>query len=195
MTIMFSLKFRSQDMRKHSKYAIAIIVVLVLSGNIPAFYAVVQLRNTTFCRFNTRFDILVYGIIEQSVRSLIPFIVIIICNCCTIASLCKQRRNVVSVNQERFINVFTKLTILTGLSFIVSNSVELFCLVWEMFGLQHYFRELSPNELFLSIDLKAILAYCNCFMNPIICFMVCKSMSDDIKAFSQRVLRVLCCGQ
>ena len=195
MTIMFPLKFRSQDMRQHSKYAIAIIVVLVLSGNIPSFYAFVQLTETTYCTYNKLFDNFLYGIIEESVRSFIPFIVILICNCCTVASLCKQRRNSVSPNHERYINVFTKVTILTGLSFIVSNSVDFFCTNWDLFGLHHYFPELNPNVFFLLIDLKSILIYFNCLMNPIICFMVCKSMSDDIKTFSQRVLRVFCCGQ
>ena len=54
LTIMFPLKFRSYDMRRHSKYAIPIIVILLVLGNIPLFYASEQIEGTVYCTYIVR---------------------------------------------------------------------------------------------------------------------------------------------
>ena len=189
MTIIFPLKFRSQDIPKHSKYAIPLIIVLALLGNIPALYGYSQLEGTLYCYYDMNFDDLVY-FIENCVRIIVPFMIIVISNGCTVATLFKQERNSISPIQGRYINVFTKLTILTGLSFIVSNSIEIFDIIWFGFDLGSSFPELGVDVRLLIIDLKSILCYFNCFMNPIICMVICKSMYEDIKTFGQQMLPV-----
>jgi len=185
LTILFPLKFRSNDMRKHSKYAIPIIVILLLLGNIPTFYTFKQIKGSVYCIYSA--DINLYNLIEISVRSLLPCIAIVTFNCCTIATLCKQRRNSVSTNQERYLNVFTKLTLLTGLSFVISNSVDVTYL--HIFGLTHLLDAFHWTDAMLVLDLSFMMCYFNCLMNPIISVVVCKSMLEDIKTFLQRLLR------
>jgi len=188
LTIMYPLKFRSNDMRRHSKYAIPIMVILLLLVNIPAFYKWKKLEGTVYCEFNI--DVLVYDISAVLFRSLLPFIAIVTFNCCTIATLCKQRRNPVSTNQERYLNVFTKITLLTGLLFVISNTVEVTYSTMHIFGLAHFFAALGWTDFILVVDLSLMMCYLNCLMNPIISVLVCKSMQEDIKTFLQRLLRV-----
>jgi len=190
LTIMFPLKFRSHEMRKHAKHAILIIVVLVIVANIPALYAYIPLEGTIFCNYNTDFDNLISYSIAIAVRSLLPFIAIVTFNCCTIATLCKQRRNSVSTNQERYVNVFTKLTLLTGLSFVISNTMDVAYSTMHIMGPSHFWAALHWNDFMLVLDLSFMMCFFNCLMNPIICIMVCKSMQKDIKTFLQRLLRV-----
>ena len=189
LTIMFPLKFRSNDMRRHSKYAIPIIVILVLLGNIPSLYAIIQIEGTVYCQYNNDFDNFIYSLIEITVRSLLPFITIVTFNCCTIATLCKQRRNPVSTNQERYVNVFTRLTLLTGLSFVISNTIGVALSTIYIFGFEHILHALPLNDSMLFLDLSFMMCYFNCLMNPIISVVVCKSLQEDIKSFLQRLLR------
>ena len=107
-----------------------------------------------------------------------------------LATLCKQRRNLVSTNQERYVNVFTKLTLLTGLSFVVSNTTDFAYSTLHIFGLEHSLDALHVNDLMLLVDLSLMMCYFNCLLNPIISVVVCKSMPEDIKTFLQRLLRV-----
>ena len=188
LTIMYPLKFRSNDMRRHSKYAIPIMVILLLLVNIPAFYKWKKLEGTVYCEFNI--DFLVYDISAVLFRSLLPFIAIVTFNCCTIATLCKQRRNQVLANQERYVNVFTRLTLLTGLSFVISNTTEVAFSTMHILGLEQSLGAPKWNHYWLVTDLSLGMCYFNCLMNPIICVVVCKSMQEDIKTFIQRLLRV-----
>jgi len=187
LTIMFPLKFRSNDMRRHSKYAIPIIVILVLLGNIPSLYAIKLIKGTIYCQYSYDFNTYIYILIEISVRSLLPFITIVTFNCCTIATLCKQRRNPVSTNQERYVNVFTRLTLLTGLSFVISNTIGVAQSIIDIFGFEHILVQWNDYMLFL--DLSIMMCYFNCLMNPIISVVICKSMQEDMKSFLQRLLR------
>ena len=187
LTIMFPLKFRSNDMRRHSKYAIPSIVILVLLGNIPALYAVKQLEGTVYCEYNNGFE--VFDLFEVSFRSILPFIAIVTFNCCTIATLCRQRRLSVSTNQERYVNVFTKITLLTGHSFVISNIMQVAIATIHIMGLS-LMATLNRNEFLLVLDLTLMMCFFNCLTNPIICVVVCKSMQEDIKTFLQRLLRI-----
>jgi len=191
MTILFPLKFRSQDMPRNSKYTIRIIIVLALLGNIDEIFRVGQHEGTIFCSMLKDYEI--YNIIKQSVRIFLPFIVIVIFNCCTIATLCKQRRNSVSANQGNYVHVFTKLTIVTGLSFVASNTTGVIFAIWLFW--RKTIPETDLNEYLLVLDLGQTMFYLNCLMNPIICVVICKSMIDDIRTFGQRLRLVFRCGQ
>jgi len=184
LTIMFPLTFRSTDMRRHSKYALPSIVILVLLGNIPAFYVFEQLKGTVYCQYNIH--LLVYDISAVLFRILLPFIAIVTFNGCTIATLCKQRRNPVSTNQERYVNVFTKITLLSGLSFVISNTMNVTYSTMHIVGLTHVFDALQRNDYWLAVDMSFYMCYFNCLMNPIISVVVCKNMQEDLNAFLQR---------
>jgi len=187
LTILFPLKFRSQDMSRNSKYAIPIIIVLALLGNIPELFILEHMGGTIFCSMLKNYAI--YNIIKLIVRIFIPFIVIVIFNSCTIATLCKQRRNSASANQGNYVHVFTKLTIVTGLSFVVSNTTGVVFAIWHLFG-KYFLAEIDLNEYLLMFDLGQTMFYLNSLMNPIICVLICKSMIGDIRTFGQRLLLV-----
>ena len=190
LTIMFPLRFKSHDMCKNSKYAITLIVVLALVGILTSIYGYEHVEGTIFCKYREDFNFKSLFFIEVSVRTILPFTVIVVFNCCTIATLCKQRRNSVSANQDRYVNTFTKLTLFTGLSFVVSNTPGVVYAIWIIRGIW-----LSWNEFFLLIDLTYTMCYLNCLMNPIICFVICKSIIKDMKTFGQRLLLVFSCGE
>jgi len=61
LTIMFPLKFRSQDMPRNSKYVIPIIVVLVILGNIPTHLFFIERKKGLY--FATVAEIILYIIL------------------------------------------------------------------------------------------------------------------------------------
>ena len=110
----------------------------------------------------------------------IPFVVIITFNLATITALCRNRfQHTMSGNRDHVL-IFTKLTILTGVSFVMAFSLQLYYhidsisdLEWDGRAFNFYFAML----------------YFNSCMNPLICLVVCKSMHDDIKSFLMAVIR------
>ena len=113
----------------------------------------------------------------------IPFAVIVTFNLATITALCRNRfrRHTVSGNQDH-VPVFTKITIITGVSFVISFFLEFYCYN-------------NNNYVFYEYDiviwLSQRMVYFNSCMNPIICLVVCRSMHEDIKSSLMAVIRTL----
>ena len=105
---------------------------------------------------------------------MVPFTVVVVFNAATVFTLCRNRmrRNTVS-DTGNYVNAFTKLTLMTGLSFVVSFAVEVI-------------RPRLPYNPEIYIPLMRVascLQYLHSCMNPIICFIVCSSARDDMQQF------------
>jgi len=115
----------------------------------------------------------------------IPFLVVITFNLATIMALCRNSfRHTMSGNRDHIL-VFTKITIMTGVSFVMAFSLELYYGINIIFDLKLDIIYLNYALSYLS---PAMLNFNSC-MNPIICLVVCKSMHDDIKSILMAVIR------
>jgi len=184
LTIVLPFVFRSQDMSRRSKYIVAIIIVM------QPFTQIVKIiygkGYDTDCGMD-KFQI-VY-MLYMCLAIAIPFLVIVTFNLAIITVLCRNRfrQHTVSGNRDHIV-VFTKITIMTGISFVLSYSLEIYFMVYLSFE----FSERN-NFYLMSKYMSFAMVYFNSFMNPIICLVVCRSMHDDIRSFLmaviQRVLR------
>jgi len=193
LTILFPLQFKCQDMRRRSKYVILVIVVL------QPFIQFIQLyyikKGKRVCEFPEEWPrILYYRIFSNFVVFLIPLIVIVVFNVATVAALFKQRlrRNTVSGSRNHVI-VFTKLTIMTGVSFVLSYTYYSVITVYTLFENENIYSDF----IFHSTPIGHIMIYFNCLMNPVICFILCKSTREDIVPFlgfvAQKIQRKCIC--
>ena len=114
-------------------------------------------------------------ILELCVRVFIPFVLIITFNVATVVSLCKNKMQSNSANRRAHVQVFTKLTVLTGITFTIANSADAVFAVTRIFSL--------PVDVKFVLNHREEFLYLNNVMNPIICFVVCKSARDDTKTF------------
>jgi len=182
LTIILPFVFKSQDMNKRSKYIVAIIIVIQPLTQILTLMYVYVYPNVKICYVTSG---------EESIRAglhlwlalVIPFLVIIAFNLATITALCRNRfrQNTVSGNRDHAL-VFTKITIMTGVSFVLSYSLKL---VENM----HWVLNAEIWVLWFVWELEKAMMYFNSCMNPIICLVVCRSMHDDIKSFLVAVVR------
>ena len=106
---------------------------------------------------------------------IIPFVLIITFNAATVVSLCKDKMQSNSSNRRAHAHVFTKLTVLTGITFTIANSADVVFAVTRIFSL--------PVDVKFVLNHREEFLYLNNVMNPIICFVVCKSARDDVKTF------------
>ena len=130
----------------------------------------------------------VYLIFVIVVVVLIPFAVILIFNLATLATLIRRRfrRRAAVIDRQDHVSVFTKLTLLSGVAFILSftlHSVIVMDMSFEL-GISH-------NTLNLLYPPAAVMFYFNNVINPVICFIVCKSARDDIKQFISVFARMI----
>jgi len=194
LTIVLPFKFKSQDMSRRSKYIVAIIIVM------QPFTQIVSLINRTsktdpdidytFCG-STLFD---EWNIEESLHLwfaiAIPFLVIIFFNLATITALCRNRfqQHTVSGNRDHVL-VFTKITIMTGVSFVLSYFMYFYKFIIWISDSLWYDGTVRNRVYVISTFLDEGMVYVNSCMNPIICLVVCRSMHDDIKSFLMAVIR------
>ena len=182
MTIVLPCLFRSEDMRRRSKYVLIAIMVFFLIANITPLVILVKCENKSACCSIQTVDMDIISTIESSIRILVPFITIVIFNCATIVSLCKNQfhRSSATSNRQNDVNVFTRLAILTGVSFILSNTLDIYRVIVTVFKID--ISGSFESIFYIFIDWSNALYYLNGTMNPIICFAVCKCMREDLQA-------------
>ena len=193
LTIILPFVFKSQDMSRRSKYIIAIIVIVQPLTQIITLYDLTihthirywdTNKTETDCMFTSEDSWLILSILHMCLTIVIPFLVIVTFNLATITALCRNRfrQHTVSGNRDHVL-VFTKITIMTGVSFVLSYSMDLCTSIYYLF-------DLGWGKIFLiTYYLSYAMIYFNSFMNPIICMVVCRSMHDDIKSFLMAVIR------
>jgi len=153
-------------MKRRSKYVVLAICVLLTAICVPV--------NSFAPKFTKQIIAGVVGIV-------LPFILILTFNIVVVATLCrnKMQQNAVSFNHSSYLDVFTKITISTGLSFVVSNSLLVYVYVrrWTDPAL---FDDIWWSVIFVAI--APIMKFVNSVSNPVICFVVCKSVREDMWA-------------
>jgi len=174
LTILFPLRFKCQDMRRRSKFVVLVIVVLQpLIQFIQLYYTQ---KGKRLCGFYEEWPGIFNIMFTNVVVILIPLIVIVVFNLATVVALCKRRRrrNTVSMSRSHA-NAFTKLTIMTGVCFVLSYVYASVVFVDVLFV-----RTEMSKILFLFSPFGNIMTYFNYLMNPVICLIVCKSTREDI---------------
>ena len=193
LTILFPFVFKSQDMRKRSKIVLTVIIVLQPFMQFVIYYDSISLRG--FC-FMTRVALTkVFLAFSGVVIYIIPFAVILTFTVATVATLIRQRLRRQSVTGHRdHVNVFTKLTLFTGLSFCLAFTLIIVCRLPEII-------EVGMSALWIRLLFPPAEAmmYFNSVINPILCYVVCKSVRDDInhfiRAIARRIRRCCTCGR
>jgi len=167
LTMFCPFVFRPEAMRKRSKYVVLAICVLLVSTYVPLIY------------FRRYMHWIIKMLFDMAIRIVVPFILIVTINTAVVATLCKRRfqdfqQNTVSANRRSYVEVFTKITVFTGLSFTLSNTADFISTIGYM-GIIGYgmFR-------MILVYIYDYLLYFNCISNPVICFIVCKSVRDDL---------------
>jgi len=173
LTMCCPFVFRPQAMRRRSKYVVLAICVLLISTYVPLKY---------FYMYSVDWRIM--QLIDLTVRMVVPFILIVVINTAVVAILCKKRfqQNTVSTNRRSYVEVFTKITVFTGLSFTLSNTVGVFMFLFDYFN---FYLGIFP--LLTVYEVADYMYYFNCISNPVICFTVCKSVREDLWSFVSMV--------
>ena len=174
-TILWPFVFKPQDMQKRSKYVVSGICVLIVSTFVPLQYF------DSYIKFETeQFDI--------ALRIVLPFTLIVTMNIAVVATLCRRKfqQSTRSTNQTRFVEIFTKITLLTGLAFVLSNAIGVILFMFDMFGIQ-----LNNNNTssYLIHFLGESMYFFNGLSNPVISFIVCKSVREDLWSFVCMIAR------
>ena len=128
---------------------------------------------------------------ETCLTYLLPFIVVVVFNAATVLTLCRNRMRSNTMSGSRdYVNVFTKLTLMTGVSFIISFALMVF------FTIDTLIR-VHTNDMYILIVIDYVaksMRYFNSCTNPIICYIVCKSLRADMKHFLCLVARRFQCA-
>jgi len=171
-TILWPFVFKPQDMQKRSKYVVLGICVLLVSTFVPIRY----FRNNENWNMVSQFDI--------AVRIVLPFTLIVTMNTAVVATLCKRKcqQNTRSTNQTRFVEIFTKITLLTGLAFVLSNAFYVTEFIVHVFNIYMY-------GYYYVVVLAVSMYFFNCLSNPVICLIVCKSVREDLWSFVCMIAR------
>jgi len=195
LTILFPFVLKSQAMRKRSKIVLAIIIVLQPFMQSLIYYDRIG-HGRGYCLFSSDAVKKVYQEFYAVVILIIPFAVILTFNVATVATLIRQRRlrRQSVTGRCDHVSVFTKLTLLTGVSFCLTYTL------WTVISLHVVFRlGMSEYMTYVLFPPAVALIYFNSVMNPIICYVVCKSVRDDIKHFiraiARRIRRCCTCGR
>jgi len=168
---------------------LTVIIVLQPFMQFVIYYDSISLRG--FC-FMTRVALTkVFLAFSGVVIYIIPFAVILTFNVATVATLIRQRLRRQSVTGHRdHVNVFTKLTFFTGLSFCLAYTLIIVYRLPEII-------EVGMSALWIRLLFPPAEAmmYFNSVINPIICYVVCKSVRDDINHFLRDIARRIrrCC--
>ena len=180
LTVLWPFVFKSQDMIRRSKYIVLAICVLITAIHVPI--------NTFASDFTQK-------VVEGVVRMALPFFMIVTFNAVVIETLCrnKKQRHTVSPNHSRYVDVFTKITILTGLSFVVSNVLLVYVYIkwWTD-------RAVLLDDIWFRVIFGAIapiMQFLNSVSNPVICFAVCKSVREDMWACACTVVKMCRCNK
>jgi len=190
LTVLFPFVFKSQSMRARSK--IVLLVLLVLQPFvqfIPLLYNEMGRYDCMATQYSWEYSTFFYAI----VCILLPFVVILTFNVATVATLIRHRlrRQPVAGRQDH-VHVFTKLTLITGVSFVLSYILMAIHVLYHMIiGVEINVQNVFQSQLFMLTGLSATMLYLNSVMNPIICFIVCKCVRDDIKQFLTAVARMI----
>jgi len=174
LTLFFPFVFRPEAMRKRSKYVVLAISVVLVSTYVPMQYMKWEM-------YQHRLMAILF---DLTVRIGVPFLLIVTINTAVVATLCKRRfqQNTVSTNRRSYVEVFTKITVFTGLSFILSNTAD-------------FMREISftgfigPDTESYLVAISYPMLWVNCVSNPVICFIVCKSVREDLWSAVSMVAR------
>ena len=133
-----------------------------------------------------------YLVFSAFVVVLVSFAVILIFILATLATLIRHRlrRRAALIDRQDHVSVFTKLTLLSGVAFILSFTLTPVIAANKCFELR-----ISHNNLNLLYPPALVMIYFNNVINPVICFIVCKSVRDDMKYFKSVLARRVrrCC--
>jgi len=165
LTMFYPFVFRPQAMRKRSKYVVLAICVLLIFTYVTLLYF----------RMNMHLHWEIKMLIEMAMRIVVPFILIVTINTAVVATLCRKwfQQNTVSTNRRSYVDVFTKITVFTGLSFILSNTADLISAM-GFIGIEYRVFWLITEHIY------DCMLFFNCVSNPVISFIVCKSVRDDM---------------
>jgi len=181
--------FKSQDMSRRSKYIVAIIVFVQPFTQILNLMYFTGRTDSHFygfkgCFFPMFSDVRTVDSLRVWLEIVIPFAVITTFNLATITVLCRRRCGQHTVSGSRdHVHVFTKITIMTGVSFVMSYSLELGKCLYVIFILD------GGSIFTIQKYMGEGMLYFNSCMNPIICLVVCRSMHDDMKSSLMAVIR------
>jgi len=178
LTVLWPFVFKSQDMNRRSKYVVLAICVLF-----TAVYVFMNYYNVIFDDIGLLISL---GIVVP-----LPFILIVLFNTVVVATLCrnKMQHNTVSSNHSRYVDVFTKITILTGLSFVVSNFLFVYCYI------RVWINDIDDWRLlrYLFLWIAPVMQFSNSVLNPIIGFVICKSVREDARSSVCKIVRMCMC--
>jgi len=190
LTIVFPFVFKSQTMRGRSKYVICVFLILLLLASTPSLFLTEHdSGNCMIIKYGET-----YLAVQLFVEIIVPFLLVVLFNVVTVVTLLRHkfRGNLMSSNRPSFVTVFTKIAIVTGTSFALTNTLILISLVSDLTGydLGTFLDTLTSQH--------GVMMYLNSLVNPIACMVFCKSVREDMKYFvcivAQKVFRgILCC--
>jgi len=131
LTIVFPIVFKAQTMLRKSKYVICVILILLLLASSPFLY----LYGYDEGSCNIKYDETYYDV-QMFVQIIVPFLLIVIFNVVTVVTLLRHkfRGNHMSSNRPSFVTVFTKIAIVTGSSFALTNALFIIVFVSDLTG-------------------------------------------------------------
>jgi len=189
LTILFPFVFKSQDLRKRSKIVLAVIILLQPFMQSMIYYD--RISEYGNCLFSSDAVNKAVRVFYAVVVVIIPFAVILTFNMATVATLIRQRLIRHSLTGRRDnVNEFTKVTLLTGVSFCLTYTLSSVLELQATFCLEMSFYMNYITQILIPPAIAMI--YFNKAMNPIICYVVCKSVRDDIKHFIARRIQRCC---
>ena len=181
LTVLFPFTFRAKKIRMRSIKIIAAIISIVALAQFPRF--IMSEKSTIFCAINEKYRdfVLWYSLVwDMTVCLLLPFTAVISCNVASVVVSFKRRGKQRNVSNSRLLNstnVFSKLVIGTGVTFILANTLWVFCKIAEITKFDFLLLEAGSA----THTVGNILVYFNNFMNPIIYCMLTTTARDDIK--------------
>jgi len=185
LTIAFPIVFKSQTMRGRSKYVICILFILLLLASSPSLYLIEHARGYCIIKYGET-----YYAVQLFVEIIVPFLLIVMFNVVTVVTLLKHkvRDNLMAFNRPSFVTVFTKIAIVTGASFALTNALIIIVFVSFLSGydLGAFLNTLTSNN--------GVMIYLNSLVNPISCMLFCKSAREDVKHFVCMIAQKVCRG-
>ena len=200
-TILWPFVFKSQTMRRRSVFVIFGIVLLQPLTQYHSLYNVEVWIGKAQLQAMSKFPKVDIELMahNQEVNNnvdhfvgfliltlLVPFFVIVVFNAATVFTLCRNRmrRNTVSGTRD-YASVFTKLTLITGVSFVMAFTP---IILHDSFRFNKNTGD-YPGLYYVGRSMQLF----NSLMNPVICFIVCKGARDDIKQFLRCVAHKIRC--
>ena len=188
LTILFPVKFQTHMIKNRSKYVLIILIVYLSLINIPHLvYA--KYNDQMVCHWDDQYydNLFVYEIITDTVLGItLPIVLIITCNVVSLIVLCTRRNQTRNGSSTNVVTTFKQLTLWTGLTLVIANSVWLFCvlIILGVFSV--------PEDDYANlVHIANIALYLNCAVNPIIYLFVCKCIREDFVAGFRRCVAAL----